>query len=89
MAWALALCLPAQAATAQPVLPPGQPVHPVPSKGMPVRYRIDAPSGSYLAGRIEAGTVPVTADLLDGQGRHLRRLAEAGRGDIDFQAMTE
>lgn len=57
--------------------------------GAPLRLRIEAPPGSYLSGRIEAGAMAVDADLLDADGRHLRRLADDGRGSIGFHAMAE
>lgn len=89
LAAALALLALAGGAAAQPpALSAGAVEQVAPGPG-PAEFRIEAPPGSYVSGRIEAGAVPVTADLLDAQGNHLRRLAKAGRGRIDFQAMTE
>ncbi|MFT4011920.1 MAG: enterochelin esterase [Paracoccus sp. (in: a-proteobacteria)] len=85
----LFLALLAGPGLAQEALLPG-PAKPVDlPRGAPLRLTIQAPAGSYLAGRIEAGVTPVKADLLDAQGRHLRRIADGERGGIDFSAMAE
>ena len=74
---------------AQQALRPGQPQQTELHPQAPARFRLDAPPGSFVAGWIQAGGAAVTADLVDGQGRHLRRLADAERGRIRFQAMTQ
>lgn len=82
----LLLALAGGAGAEPPALRPGTAVQPPPGAS---EYRIEAAPGSYVSGRIEAGAVPVSADLLAPDGRHLRRLAHDQRGDIGFQAMTE
>jgi enterochelin esterase family protein len=62
---ALLLVVLAGPVLAQDALVPG-PVETVElAAGAPLRLAIEAPPGSYLAGRIEAGALPVDADLLD------------------------
>ncbi|WP_323032424.1 enterochelin esterase [Paracoccus sp. (in: a-proteobacteria)] len=86
---ALLLAVLAGPGLAQDTLVPG-PVETVELvAGAPLCLRIEAPPGSYLAGRIEAGALPVDADLLDAQGHHLRRLSHDGRGNIGFHAVAE
>lgn len=86
---ALLLAVLAGPALAQDALVPGPAETVDLAAGAPLRLTIEAPPGSYLAGRIEAGTLGVDADLLDAQGRHLRRLAQDGHGSIGFHAMAE
>lgn len=86
---ALLLAVLAGPGLAQDALVPGPAEAVELAAGAPVRLMIEAPPGSYLAGRIEAGALPVDADLLDAQGRHLRRLSHDGRGSIGFHAVAE
>ncbi|MEW9613101.1 alpha/beta hydrolase-fold protein [Shinella sp. S4-D37] len=48
-----------------------------------------AATGDYVKGvlRVEAGTFNL--DLVDGEGRHLRRLAEGAGGTVEFQFVAE
>lgn len=82
----LVLALPA---LAQDGLVAGRPWAVVLAPGQPVRLPIDAPPGSYIAGRIQAGDVALDADLLDGSGAHVRRLALDAPGDTGFYALTQ
>ena len=90
LAAALALLLaPALPAAAQDRLAAGESLALRLDPARPVQLRIEAPPGSYLAGRIEAGAQPVDAALLTAEGAHFRQLAQQDRGAIRFQAMSE
>lgn len=73
---------------AQDMLRPGTPVTVDPGASGLIRLGLPAPAGSFIAGRIDAGDTPVTADLIHGDGSHMRRLSDARRGSVEFQAMT-
>lgn len=85
----LVLMVQAGPGLAEDRLAPGAPrlveLHP----GQPVRLEIDAPAGSYLAGRIDAGAVQIDANLLASDGTHFRQLADGDRGAIRLYAVTE
>lgn len=56
--------------------------------GVPGDLHIDTSAGDYLSGRIEAGAMPVTADLLGPGGAHLRRVADGQTGSIPFRTVA-
>lgn len=88
-ALAVVAALAGGAVRAQEILRPGDPQTLRLSPNSAAQYRIDAPPGSYIAGRIEAGDTAVDADLRDAAGRPLRHLSEAARGTTDFRALIE
>lgn len=85
----IALLLQAAPGLAQDRLAPGHSQTVVLNDADGVRLSIDAPAGSYLAGRIDAKDVPVNAELQTSDGRHHRQLARDDGGTTAFHAMTE
>ncbi len=51
--------------------------------------RIDTRRGDYVAGRIEAGTLPLSAELLGPDGSPFRLLTDGATGTTDFRAVAE
>ncbi|WP_170295337.1 enterochelin esterase [Paracoccus aestuariivivens] len=85
----IALMVQAGTGFAEDRLAPGAPRLVDLPAGQPVQLGIEAPSGSYLVGRIEAGSDKIDANILAGDGSHFRQLARAGHGSIRLYVVSE